>query len=210
MPDEKSWGDKLLRTFLTPIDEPQGNEEGASPAERVAELTRQPGLSPARPMALKLDIPDAPPTAVDFDSVFKDAGMNSDDLDRVKKAEELLKSLPSGVTDEVKRQIVEASLKAFGFDVAKVIGAVQSQMKAVDTYVRVHEQSTVKAIADAEAEVRKLDEKIIELKVDVDKRKAALGGVAAAARGRKAQVQKVLDFFNPPAAVIPPNEPSKS
>jgi hypothetical protein len=101
---------------------------------------------------------------------------------------------------EVKRQIVEASLKAFGFDIAKIIGAAQNQLKALDTYVRLNEQATAKGITDAQTQIAQLEEKVISLRADITKRTEQLASVAAAADGRKGQVHRVLEFFNAPAA----------
>ncbi len=139
----------------------------------------------------------------DFDTVFRDAGMDAQELDRVKKAEELLKGLPEATPQDVKRQIVEASLKAVGFSTDKIIGAANNQKRALDTYVRVNEQATSKAVADAETQVKTLTEKIAALKVDSEKRQAQLKALTEAATSRKAQVQKVLEFFERPLAPKP-------
>ncbi len=138
------------------------------------------------------------PANVDFDGVFKQAGIDSGDLDRVRKAEELLKGLPEATPIEVKRQIVEASLKAFGFDLAKIVNAANTQLKALDTYVRLNEQQTAKSITDAQAKIAQLEEQIIGLRADITKRTETLASTAAAAENRKAQVHQVLSFFNAP------------
>jgi flagellar motility protein MotE (MotC chaperone) len=122
----------------------------------------------------------------------------------VKKAEDLLKSLPEATPVAIKKQIVEASLKAFGFEIEKIVAAAHNQKKAIDTYVRVNETSTAKAIQDAETQIRTLNEKIAALQADIEKRTAGLGGLNAAAEIRKADVQKVIDFFQgPPAPATP-------
>ena len=146
--------------------------------------------------------PSGPVTAaqVDFDAVFKTTGLDASDLDRVRKAEELLKGLPEATPVEVKRQIVEASLKAFGFDVAKIVGAAQQQLKALDTWVRLNEQQTAKAVADAQTQIAQLEDKVISLKADINKRADTLASLSAAADGRKGQVHRVLEFFSAPAA----------
>ncbi len=228
MPDEKGLGSKILGVFFE-VDPQKGQAAPAdgdsadavpeqSAADIVAELAKQSGNpakkpavpgpgatavpAPARPAAAAAAGPPAAPANVDFDSVFKNAGMDSGELDRVRKAEELLKSLPEATPQDVKRQIVEASLKAFGFDIAKIASGAQNQMKALETFVRVNEQQTAKAITDAQNKISQLEEQIINLRVDIDKRTQNLASVAAAADVRKSQVQKVLEFFNvsaPPA-----------
>jgi hypothetical protein len=140
------------------------------------------------------------PAQVDFDAVFKGAGMDAAELDRVRKAEELLKSLPEATPQDVKRQIVEASLKAFGFEIAKIVSAAQNQLKALETYVRLNEQQTSKALTDAQAQIAQLEDKIIGLKADMTKKTETLASVTAAAAGRRGEVHRVLDFFGAPAA----------
>lgn len=218
MAEEKGLGKKLLGLFVeskdatpaegTPAVEASDAEK--TPAELVAELAGQSapkrGAPPAQAAAARptaaMPGPSGPvtPAQVDFDAVFKTAGMDTSDLDRVRKAEELLKGLPEATPLEVKRQIVEASLKAFGFDVAKIIGAAQNQLKALDTYVRLNEQQTAKSITDAQAQIALLEDKVLSLRADITKRTEQLASVAAAADGRKGQVHRVLEFFTAPGA----------
>jgi hypothetical protein len=188
--EKKGVGKKILSIFVENEGAPEPTDPEKSPAEIVAEL--------AAPVSnLKLDKLSAPAAGApaDFDAIFRDAGMDVADLDRVKKAEELLKSLPEGTPQPVKKQIVEASLKAFGFEVVKIVSAAQTQQKALDTYARVNEQATAKAISDAEAQIRSLNEKIAALRADIEKRTAGLSSLSLSAQKRKGEVQRVLEFF---------------
>jgi hypothetical protein len=222
MAEEKGLGKKLLGLFVeskegtpeegTPAVEASDTEK--TPAELVAELAGQSaprkgpapaassGPAPAAAPRPMMPTPSGPVTAaeVDFDAVFKTTGMDATDLDRVRKAEDLLKGLPESTPLEVKRQIVEASLKAFGFDVAKIIGAAQQQLKALETWVRLNENQTAKGITDAQTQIAQLEDKVISLKADITKRADQLASLSAAADGRKGQVHRVLEFFNAPAA----------
>lgn len=225
MPEEKGLGKKLLGLFVevkegtpdegTPAVEADAEGREKTPAELVAELAGQsaprkgppgagaaPMSSPAPAARLAVPAPSGPVTAakVDFDAVFKTTGLDASDLDRVRKAEELLRGLPESTPVEVKRQIVEASLKAFGFDVAKIVGAAQQQLKALDTWVRLNEQQTVKGINDATAQIAQLEDKVISLKAEINKKTENLASLTAAAEDRKGQVNQVLGFFNAPSA----------
>lgn len=222
MPEEKGLGSKLLGLFVevkddgTPADGTAAVEKAdgeKTAAELVAELAGQSApkrgaASPPAPVAAapaaKVSVPThsgpVTPAQVDFDVVFNSAGMDAADLDRVRKAEELLKSLPESTPIDVKRQIVEASLKAFGFEISKIVTAAQNQLKAVDTYVRLNEQQTAKAITDAQAKIAQLEDQVITLKADITRRTEQLAGVGAAAENRKQQVNQVLGFFGAPAA----------
>jgi hypothetical protein len=215
--NEKGFGSKLKGLFF---ENDEASAEGGDPtksaADLVAELAAQSGSKPAAgttvapataaPMpalnAQKIATGVGAPT--DFDAIFKDAGMDAAELDRVKKAEELLKGLPEATPQEVKRQIVEASLKAFGFELAKIVAAANNQQRALDTYLRVNEQATAKAIGEAEAQIKGLHEKIAALKGDIEKRTGHLKGLSEAAAGRKAQVQKVVEFFEGPKPPVAP------
>lgn len=212
MSDQKGLGSKLFGLFVETgaqegsEAEAQGGEK--TPAELVAELAQKSGAgrpAPAQPPPpnLKLDsLAAAPPgdKPIDFDAVFREAGMDAAELDRVKKAEELLKSLPEATPHETKKQIVEASLKAFGFEIEKIVLAANNQKRALDAYVKVNENVTAKSVTDAEAQIKALEEKIAALRADIQKRTQGLGTLGTQAQARKAQVQKVLDFFSKPPA----------
>ena len=203
MAEQKGLGSKLLGIFVEPqadLDEQPSAEK--SPAQIVAELASQ-SKAGAQGPGLRLDkvAPPQPGAAIDFDALFREAGMDAGELDRVKKAEELLKGLPEGTPQPVKKQIVEASLKAFGFEIEKIVLAAQNQRRALDAYVKVNETATAKALADAEAQIRAYNEKIAALRAEVERRNVQLGTIGAAALARKAQIQKVLEFF---AATVTP------
>jgi hypothetical protein len=216
MPEEKSLGSKLLGLFVEKeagdgaAEEPA--KQGKSAADMVAELARgsaQAENAPVAPPPRPIPVPTGPiaPAQVDFDGVFKDAGMDAAELERVRKAEELLKSLPESTPKDVKRQIVEASLKAFGFETAKIIGAANNQLKALETYVRLNGQQTAKAISEHEKTIRELEDKVISLKADITRKTEQLAAVTKAAELRTGQVKQVLDFFvvaAPPPPAAPP------
>jgi hypothetical protein len=218
MPEEKGLGAKLLGLFVdveggaaAASDASTSDDTEKSAAELVAELATKAEPRQPAPTVVAAPVPAAAPTerlgalpparspvtpaTVDFEGVFRSAGMDAAELDRVRKAEELLKALPEQSPIEVKRQIVEASLKAFGIDLGKIAGSASSQLKALETYVKVNEQQTVKAIAEAERHIAQLDEKIIELRAEMMKRTEQLHGVIAAADLRKGQIARILEFF---------------
>jgi hypothetical protein len=202
MTEPKNLGSKLLGLFVETDGEKPAEEK--SPADIVNELAAEsvgkPSAAGTEPVpGLKLDrVPSGPAPSTHFEAIFRDAGMDANELDRVKKAEELLKSLPESTPQTVKKQIVEASLKAFGFEVEKIVLAAQNQKRALDAYVKVNETATAKAIQDAEAQIRTLTEKIANLRADIEKRTGGLSQLASAAQTRKADVQKVIDFFQAP------------
>lgn len=220
MPEDKGIGSKILGLFVEHDGEAKPKDDGElsrfglktpkTPAEEVAELARAAGAaappspqaphpSPAEPPPPPLKLaPASTPAPVDFAAIFKDAGMDPAELDRVSQAEALLSKLPATIGQAEKRAIVEASLKAFGFEVEKIAAAAQNQKRALDAYVKVNETATAKANQEAEAKIKSLNEQIAQLRADVEKRGAGLTQLTAKAQDRKAQVQKVLDFFSSP------------
>ncbi|MDY7227115.1 hypothetical protein [Hyalangium rubrum] len=231
MSEQKGLGSRLLGIFVesdgnkTEEAEALPTESGdKSAADLVAELaaagaavpgTRRGAPAASAPMpepelasplpALSADkLPAAMPGApTDFDAIFRELGMDSAELDRVRKAEDLLKSLPEATPQAVKKQIVEASLKAFGFELDKIVLAAQNQRRALDAYVKVNETATAKAVQDAEAQVRALNEKIAALRGDIEKRTQGLTQLTTSVQARKKEVQKVIEFFQGP----PPGTP---
>ena len=217
MAEQKGIGSKLLGLFVE--KDGGGAEEGApvvagekSAAELVAELANQtaPGGEAAPPPKLKTDKLTAPSAAgekVNFDQIFTEGGLDPLELDRVKKAEELLRDLPSDTPHATKKKIVEATLRTIGFEVVKIIQAANNQQRALDFYVKVNNDQTAKALSDAETQIKQFTEKIAALKAEIEKRTSQLSQRTAAAAARKAEVQLVLDFFGqpppPPAAPKP-------
>ena len=224
MAEQKGLGSKFLGLFVekegnAPSSEPEAPEGEKSAADLVAELAGQShpnpkgaapkaGAAPAPPsegppVNLKVDKLPTNQVVTDFDAIFKQAGMDSAELENVKKAEELLKGLPVDAPTSMKRTIVETTLRTMGFQVEKIVQAANNQLKALSTFVKVNEGAAQKATTDAQNQIRQLDEKIIALKVEIDKRAQSLTQVKSAADVRKAEVQKVLEFFAQP----PPEAP---
>jgi hypothetical protein len=212
MPEDKGLGSKLLGLFVEtdarddgPAEPKAGPGTGQPTAAQVvaelaAQATPRPGPGPA---ATARTGPAPAPATVNFDEVFRASGMDAGELDRVKKAEELLRSLPEATPREVKRQIVEASLQAFGVDVQKISAAATSQLKAVDTWLTLNDRQTQKAVADAQARIAQLEDQVITLRADIATRTEHLAALGSAGQLRKAQVQRVLEFFQAPAPVPP-------
>ena len=139
----------------------------------------------------------APPagTKINFDDIFTQGGLDPAQLERVTKAETLLKGLPDATPVEIKRQIVEASLRAFGIDPVTIIQATTVQLQALDMFVKINSEQTAKGITGAEEQIKQLNEKIAALRADIDKRTGQLAATTNAATARKSEVQRVLDFF---------------
>ncbi|NJN16914.1 MAG: hypothetical protein HC822_11920 [Oscillochloris sp.] len=97
-----------------------------------------------------MSLPTGRPTqdgeALDLAAVYQAAGIPEAAQERVTRAVELLKTLPAETPRELKRTIVEASLKAFGLPVDEIIGA------SVSAALERCEAEAIKARGLAEAE----------------------------------------------------------
>src|SRR5437016_3024446 len=119
MSEKKGWGSTVLGWFVVhdeasgePVSEPLP-PGGVRFADDPVEPTPRTSSSPETPAFVKAP-PMAPGGRVDFPGVFEAAGVDEEEQGRVKKAADLLNSLPAGTEPAVKKQIVEASLTAFG------------------------------------------------------------------------------------------------
>jgi hypothetical protein len=224
--EKKGLGSKFIGLFVE--KEPtEAGSDGASSGElsdaeiaaiagkaKPSGLPGDPGFAnpmPGRPAApppmdpaleAKLGKASIAGAATDFDAVFREV-IDASALDKMKKAEDLLKGLPDSIPLPQKKQIVETSLRAFGIEIEKIIDAAQQQRRALETFVRVSLDRRDKGNAEAETQIKTLNEKIQALKADTLKRTAAHDELATSAEGRKSQVQKVLEFFQSPQGEMP-------
>src|SRR5664279_4607704 len=104
MSEKKGWGSTVLGWFVV--------QEGGAPGS--AQPNGAPPPAAPEPPAFVKEPPAAPGGRVDFPKVYEAAGLDSEEQGRVAKAAELLAALPAGTEPAIKKQIVEASLKAFG------------------------------------------------------------------------------------------------
>src|SRR5438270_4826520 len=94
------------------VDAADARRRGVPLTPPPAMSTPPPPLDPAMQVFQK-EPPPATKGEVDFAKVFEAADIDADEQARVAKSLDLVKSLPEGTDPAVKKQIVEASLKAF-------------------------------------------------------------------------------------------------
>ena len=124
MSDRKGWGSTVLGWFVV---REGGDATAPHPADQSADelIARYAKDAPAAPAAppspvqLAGDLPlPAAGGAADFPAVYRAAGVSDEEQGRIDKALTLLATLPAETPKEIKRQIVESSLKAFGYPAA--------------------------------------------------------------------------------------------
>ncbi len=139
--------------------------------------------------------PAAPGGNVDFDKVFDAAGIMADARERVTRTLELLNSLPPDTEPTVKKQIVLASLKAFGVPIEKIIETGAQEIQSLEGYIRAGADDTSKVAQEAEQRVKQYEEEIVKLRRVMQERVEEQQAVIRSCNTRKLEVQKVLEFF---------------
>jgi hypothetical protein len=194
MTEKKGLGEKMLGWF---VEREETSEKPEPRAEREEPPKPAPPSPAPPPVELKgeLPIPGDGAAELNFPAVFRAAGVADEAQDRVEKAIALLANLPAETPREVKRQIVEASLKAFGYPVEEIVQAGSLELQALGAFVAFGERNTQKAVAEASERIEALNREITEVKSAVEQKLAAQQKLASACDQRKLRVEEVLDFF---------------
>lgn len=201
--EEKGWGKTVLGWFVVQDEEASriGSDFG-SPT--ISESDREAVDAPSRPAVSALDemppvfekeIPPAPGGEVDFDKVFDAAGIPDEDQERVRKAVELLRSLPAGTDPAVRKQIVEASLKAFGVSIEKIIETGVHEIEALEGYIRAGAKDTTTLIEESEQRILALEKQIAEIRTVMKSTVEEQQSVMKRCNDKKLEVQEILEFF---------------
>lgn len=202
MSEKKGWGSAVLGWFIVQDGATAGSDPGAeapvsSDGDSDRDLIARAAASPPPPV-FSSEPPAAPAAAggdIDFDGVFDAAGLSAEERERVGKAADLLKNLPAGTDPAVKKQIVEASLKAFGVPIESIIETGVGQIQALEAYIRKGAADTQAAAEEADRKVAAFQEEIKRLRAGVDAKVASQKALADGCNRRKLEVQQVLEFF---------------
>ena len=177
------------------------SSSAAAPAPAPAR-GRAPAAPPPPPApAVKLNsavpkiVAGSTPTSSVFAQVYRSAEIDDAEQERVEKALTLLQSLPTETPKEIKKQIVEASMKAFGIPVDQIIETGAQQIQALDAFIKHGEQQTQSVLSDARARVLKLEAEIAEIKKLMELQVGTQESLTRATNEQKLRVQSVLEFF---------------
>ncbi len=141
----KSFGKSVIGWFVVP----DGGEKDSSADDLIAKYANDP---PPPPVELKGPLPQMVGGKVDFVQVYDAAGVDKEERERISKAQELLRSLPAETPVATKKQIVEASLKAFGVPTEKIIEGSVEEMHALES---VHSRGAGRDSEEFSARARK-------------------------------------------------------
>jgi hypothetical protein len=147
------------------------------------------------PNVFRSEPPAATGGQVDFAGVFNAAGIDAEERDRVGKARQLLASLPADTAVAVRKQIVEASLKAFGVPLDKIIEAGVQEIQALEGYIRGGAADTQKVLDESSRRIQQYEAEVRNIRTVMDQRVVEQQSVATACNAKKLEVQQVLEFF---------------
>lgn len=190
---DKSFGKTVLGWFVVDENAPKKTDEQA--AEELIKKYNTESAPPPPPVELKGPLPSAEGGKLDFPKIFEAAGITADEQSRVGKAQELLKTLPAETPVAVKKQIVEASLKAFGVPIRDIIEAGVSEIEALEAYIQKKAQETAKSLTDAANRIEKLQKDILDLQTVMQQTRDEQSSATKLCNDQKLTVQQVLEFF---------------
>lgn len=191
MSEPRSWGTTVLGWFVV-----RDGESHESPAQDVP-ADQSPADTPAGTAPTFFQTPPPPATGghVDFEGVFAAAGIDRDERERVERASELLASLPSETPVAVRKQIVEAAMKAFGVPLDKIIETGVEEIQALEGYIRTSVAETNQLLAESRTRIEQLEREIRDVRTIMDQRTQEQAAIGAACNTKKIDVQRVLEFF---------------
>lgn len=199
MSEGRNWGSTVLGWFIVRDEAEHAAAELAGPA---ADPAGGPDASatvaaPAAPPAEFFQSEPPPVTAgqIDFDGVFDAAGISIEERQRVAKAGELLASLPAETPVAIRKQIVEASLRAFGVPIDRIIESGVGEIQALEGYIRRGATDTQKVLDESARRIELYEGEIKNLRTVMEQRVQEQQVVTAGCNAKKLEVQRILEFF---------------
>jgi hypothetical protein len=107
----------------------------------------------------------------------------------------LLRGLPAGTDAAVKKQIVEASLKAFGVPIEKIIEATAEEIQALDGYMRNCAADNEKLIQESDARIKQYELEITNIRTVMQQSVQEQANLIKVCNDKKLEIQQVLEFF---------------
>jgi regulator of replication initiation timing len=197
MTEKKGWGSTVMGWFVVQdgAAPKSGDDEYVPFSDSAAAKGAEP--APQQPMPEVFATP--PPVAkggnVDFDGVFEAAGIDAEERGRVTKAADLLKSLPPGTDPIVRKQIVEASLRAFGVPIDQIIETGVQEVQALESYIRSGASDTESLSTESEKRVAQLQQQITDIRTVMQQSVEEQKQVMQLCNAKKLDIQAILEFF---------------
>lgn len=196
MTDKKGWTSTVAGWFI------ERDEPAALAVPDLGDVPEPPGpptgnYTTSSPTQSVFKAPPPPPTGgqVDFPAVFSAAGVDSEEQQRVARTTDLLRSLPAGTDAAVKKQIVEASLKAFGVPIEKIIEATVEEIQALDGYTRNGAADNEKLVQESDARIKQYEQEIQNIRAVMQQSVNEQQNLIKVCNDKKLEIQQVLEFF---------------
>lgn len=195
----RSLGKSFLSLFVVNDEEPAASDTTTAaadptPEEAEALIAKYAEVVPQE-VVLPVSGEPATPASVNFAEVFAAGGVGMEEQERMKKAVDLLATLPSETPAGVKKQIVEASLRAFGVPIESIIEAGMVQMEALAAFLGIGQAAVQKLSADSATRISQLEAEIAGLRDLVAARARDLEGQKLTCETKRLEIQGVLQFF---------------
>lgn len=149
-------------------------------------------IAPIEPVGA---LPSAPGGVVDFDGVFAAFGIDAEARERLAKGNGLLRNLPEGTDAAVKRQIVEASLVAFGVPIEQIIETACEEVQALGAYQSKGGAALEQFCAEAQRRIAALEQEGQSIRDAMQKEVDDQKKTIEACNRKKLEVQAILEFF---------------
>jgi hypothetical protein len=193
MADKKGFGSTVLGWFVVREGDEGKKEESAD--ELIAKYAKDSPPPTPPEVTLTGELPKSQGGNVDFPAVYRAAGIDDAEQGRIDKATQLLKTLPAETPKDVKKQIVEASLKAFGYPVEQIIEAGAQEIQALEVYIQAGQRDTQTLLAESQKRSAELEAEMARIKKVMEEQVASQYALTQACNQQKLKVQEVLEFF---------------
>jgi hypothetical protein len=198
MSDNKGWGQTVLGWFITNEGRPAADPSTSLSDEEI--ISQAAGSQPQEPAVdtsqmFTGELPQAKGGKVDFPAVYAAAGIDPEEQSRIARASDLLKSLPAGTDAALKKQIVQASLTAFGVPIEKIIEAGVEEIQALEGYIRAGAADTTKVTEESAKRIAQYEEEMKALRLIMQERVEEQQSVMKSCNEKKLEIQSILEFF---------------
>lgn len=179
---------------------------GRARSTRPPAASKSPAVEPPAAVenpatAVPVDAPSAEPAPpvpqvdIDVETVLRKAGLSAEDQDRVEKTLSLLHTLPNETPVALKRQIVAASLSAFGISVDQIVESALLHQAAFLRHQERGEKETTLLLQDSSRRLAELEKEAARIQQAMSTQRAQQQGLVFAVSRHRARLQGILEFF---------------
>jgi hypothetical protein len=196
MSEVRGWGSTVLGWFVVREDTETGSAPDGPSSSGLDEVgPDSASMSAPAPDPFQSPAPPAPGGQVDFNGVFDAAGIAAEQRERIARADSLLQSLPADTPLPARKQIVEASLRAFNVPIDRIIETGVEEIQALEAYIRTNAAETHRLLEESARRVEQYEQEIKNIRTVMDERVREQNAVTSACNTKKLEVQRVLEFF---------------